>query len=192
MLGSPDETKPGAFPERPREDSGDFVCNLIDLQPELRTFIAHLMPFADVRGDILQDVNLLVWEKRENFELGTNFRAWVYTFARNVTMQHQKRARRENERVFSQETIDLLADEFSETDPVIDDRMVALRSCLEKIPNAERKLLLSRYAERGAVEKAAETSDKSASALRGTLFRLRTALRRCVENEMRTPFGGAA
>lgn len=190
-MQAPSYTTKPSVSARP-DDSGEFVVMLIGLQPELRTFIAHLMPFADVRGDILQDVNLLVWEKRDNFKSGTNFRAWVYTFARNVTMNHQKRARRENERMFSQETMELLADEFSDSDPVIDDRMEALRHCLDKVPKAERALLLSRYATRGAVEQAAQTSERSASALRGSLFRLRTALRRCVENEIRTPFGGQA
>lgn len=171
---------------------GEFVCLLIELQPELRSFIAHLMPFVDARKDILQEVNLLVWEKREQFEPGTNFRAWVFRFARNVTMSHQKRARRDKVQVFSPETMELLATDFTEADTVLDERMPALRRCLEKVEPQERVLLLSRYGRHGAIEAAAKQAGRSAASLRGLLFRLRIALRRCVEREMKTRKGGPA
>jgi RNA polymerase sigma-70 factor (ECF subfamily) len=174
------------------EASGDFVCQLIELQPELRAFVAHLLPFVVVRKDILQEVNLLVWEKRGQFEPGTHFRAWVFRFARNVTMNHQKRARRAKLLVFSPETMEMLADDFIEADPVIDERMPALRRCLEKIDPKERRLLLSRYGRHGAVEEAARQAGRSAASLRGMLFRLRIALRRCVEREMGAGKGGPA
>ncbi|MEO5917424.1 MAG: sigma factor [Luteolibacter sp.] len=172
--------------------SGQFVCLLIGIQPELKTFVAHLMPFADARGDILQDVNLAVWEKRGQFQPGTNFRAWVYTFARNVTMNHQKRAGRKAELTFGEETLELLAAEFSEADPTMDSRLPALRKCLGKVNVEDRTVLLARYARHGAVEEAALESGRTAAALRGLLFRLRVALRHCVEREMKSMPGNAS
>lgn len=164
---------------------GAFVCELIAVQPDLRGFIAHLMPFPDARADILQEVNLLVWEKRDQFEPGTNFRGWVFRFARNVTMKHQKRARREKRLVFSPETLELLADDFEREDPRIDERLPVLRRCLAKLEAEDRKLLLARYTRHGAVEKLAQESQRTAASLRGLLFRLRIALRRCVERELK-------
>lgn len=160
------------------------MCQLIELQPELRAFIGHLMPFVEVRKDILQEVNMLVWEKRESFEPGTNFRAWVFRFARNVTMKYQKRARREKEVMFSPETIAALASDFERESPQIDERLPVLRRCLEKVPAEERRLLLGRYGRHGAVQEAADSAGRSGASLRGVLFRLRIALRRCVEKEM--------
>ena len=135
---------------------------------------------------------MLLWEKRDDFEMGTNFRTWAYTFARFVTMNHQKRARREKRLVFNDELLETLAQEFEESDPVIAERMPALRRCLGKVPEDERDLLLERYAEHGAVERESRDSGRSAAALRGMLFRLRIALRRCIEREMKTtPSHGA-
>lgn len=165
---------------------------MIELQPELRAFIGHLMPFAEVRKDILQEVNLLVWEKRDSFQPGTNLRAWVFRFARNVTMNHQKRARREKEVMFAPETIAALAADFERADPSIDARMPALRRCLEKVPDDERRLLLQRYGRHGAVQEAAEAAGCTAASLRGVLFRLRVALRRCVERELNREGRGSA
>ena len=158
---------------------------LIEIQPELRSFIGHLMPIVDARADILQEVNLLLWEKRATFQPGTSFRNWAYTFARNVVMNHQKKAKREKRVVFSNEMVEQLAADFEESDPRLAERMPALRRCLSKIPKEERQLLLARYAKHGAIEQRAQESGRSAAALRGVIFRLRTALRSCIERELR-------
>jgi RNA polymerase sigma-70 factor (ECF subfamily) len=183
------ENKMEHAPHLASEDAeSEFVCQLTGMQSELRGFIAHLTPFHDSHADIIQEVNLLVWQKRHQFQPGSNFRAWVFTFARNVTMKHQKRARRDNELMFSAQTIEALAIDYATADPVFDDRLPALRRCLKKVPEAERSLLLSRYCRHGAVAQAARLSTKSEAALRGVLFRLRIALRRCVEREMNQVF----
>lgn len=165
---------------------GDFVCQLIAIQPELRSFVSHLIPVIDAREDALQEVNLVLWRKRESFEPGTHFRNWAYTCARYVVMNRQKRAKRDKRLVFSDGMVELLADEFEECDPRMSDRLPALRRCLEKVPDNDRRLLLERYAAHGAIERRAENSGRSAAALRAMLFRLRIALRKCIERELGT------
>lgn len=169
-------------------EAGEFVQLLIELQPQLRSFIAHLMPMADLRADLVQEVNMLLWKKRGSFEMSGDrsrgFRNWAYTIARFVVMGHQKRARREGLLVFGEEVMESLASEFEESDPRIAERMPALRRCLNKVPQVERELLLERYRQHGAVEEQARTAGRSSAALRGMLFRLRIALRRCVEQEL--------
>lgn len=105
-------------------------------------------------------------------------------------MKYQKRARREKELMFSAETIDALAEDFAAASPGFDERLPALRHCLEKVPDREKQLLLTRYTQHGAVAREAKSSAKSDAALRGILFRLRVALRRCVEKEMNAAFSG--
>ncbi len=167
------------------EGAGEFVCLLIDLQPQLRSFVGHLVPVVDARADILQEVNMVLWKKRPTFRPGTNFRNWAYTVARFVVMGHQKRAKRDKRLVFDDELLETLAEDFEESDPSIAERMPALRRCLRKVPENERRLLLDRYVHHGTVEREAQTSSRSAAALRGTLFRLRIALRRCIERELK-------
>lgn len=159
------------------------MCDLINLQPELRDFIAYLMPFVDVRGDILQEVNMLVWEKRSQFSSGTNFKAWVFMFARNVTMKYQKRARRDKALMFAPETMEMLAEEFMEDTQVLDERLPLLRRCLAKLGIEDRQLLFRCNRKHGAIEECAKELGCTAASLRGTLFRLRAALRQCVERE---------
>jgi RNA polymerase sigma-70 factor (ECF subfamily) len=170
--------------------AGEFVGLLIGIQPLLRSFIGHLMPMSDSRDDLLQEVSMVIWQKRSSFhisggtDVGKDFRNWSYTIARFVVMGHQKQARRQNQLVFGEDLIDTLASEFEECDPRIAERMPALRRCLQKVPSEERRLLLERYSRHGAVENQAREEGRSSAALRGLLFRLRVALRRCVEQEL--------
>ena len=184
---------PGAVMRNPfkpesEDEAGGFVQLLIEIQPQLRSFIGHLMPIPDSRPDLLQEVNMLLWKKRKTFRMSADcakeFRNWAYTIARYVVMNQQKRARRESKLVFGDEVLDKLACDFEESDPGIAERIPALRRCLRKIPENERDLLLERYTRHGAVEHRAREDDRSAAALRGVLFRLRVALRRCVEHEL--------
>ncbi len=179
-----------ASPDRGDAELGTFVCELLAIQSELRAFVGHLIPFSDFRDDIVQEVNLLVMEKRRHFEPGTNFRAWVFTFARNVTMKWQKRARERREFAFDPDVIEVLAGEFSDHKPDADERLDALRRCLLKVPTEDRGLLLSRYRKHGNLEVAAGRMGVSSASVRGMLFRLRIALRRCIEREMK-PLPGA-
>lgn len=169
-------------------ESGEFVRLLIEIQPQLRSFIGHLMPVAEVRADLLQEVNMVIWKKRESFRIsadsGKDFRNWTYTIARLVVMGHQKQARREKRLVFGEDLLNTLANDFEDSDPRIAERMPALRRCLQKVPKEERHLLLERYSQHGAIEQKARTEGRSAAALRSVLFRLRIALRRCVEQEL--------
>ncbi|RYD32547.1 MAG: sigma-70 family RNA polymerase sigma factor [Verrucomicrobiaceae bacterium] len=179
--------EPALIPETSIPSSsgeGEFVSLLINHQGQLLAFISHLMPDRSSREDVLQEVNLLLWEKRDEFELGTNFRAWAYTFARFVAMRQRSKAIRDRRSAFDPEMIEMLADEFEEEDPLLTEGLPALRNCLERVSGENRELLLKRYDRHGALEQFARESGKSAAALRGSLFRLRIALRRCVEREM--------
>lgn len=173
-------------------DLSAFVCELIAIQTELKSFVRHLVPYSDHWEDIVQEVNLLVMEKRRQFELGTNFRAWVYTIARNVTMKWQKRSRNRREFAFEPDVMERLAEDFADQDLLSDERVVVLRQCLQKVGPDERRMLLSRYETRGSTVSAAERLGVSQAAVRALLFRLRIALRRCVERKMKPLPGGTA
>jgi RNA polymerase sigma-70 factor (ECF subfamily) len=168
--------------------SGEFVRLLIGVQPLLRSFIGHLLPMSDSRDDLLQEVSMVMWQKRTSFTIAgdaeKDFRNWAYTIARFVVMSHQKQAKRQNQLIFSDDLIHTLASEFEESDPRMTERMPALGRCLQKVPSDDRRLLLERYSQHGAVESHARVGGRSSAALRGMLFRLRIALRRCVEQEL--------
>lgn len=157
-----------------------FVSLLTEHQILLRNFVASLVPAIDVRADIVQEINILLWEKRANFEMGTNFKAWSFAVARYVVMNNQKRYRREGRVVFNSELVEVLADRLEEMDSDPDERIEALRECMKRLPEDDQRLLLDCHAERGAIERAAEQRNQPAATLRSILLRIRCRLLRCI------------
>lgn len=170
-------------PGEVRSDTA-FVALLTSHQILLRNFVGTLIPAIDVRADIVQEINILLWEKRANFELDTNFKAWAFTVARYVVMNNQKRFRRDGRLVFSSEMVEMLADQFEETNTEPDERMGALRECMSKLADEQQRLLLDCYAERGSIERAAEERGQPAVTIRSIIMRLRNRLRNCVHERM--------
>ena len=54
----------------------DFVTQLTNIQTMLRGYIYTLIPNISNISDVLQNTNLYLWEHREDFEAGTNFKAF--------------------------------------------------------------------------------------------------------------------
>ena len=161
-----------------------FVALLTGHQIMLRNFVASLVPAIDVRADIVQEINILLWEKRSNFEPDTNFKAWSFAVARYIVMNNQKRFRRDGRLVFSSEMVEVLAEDFEELDTEPDERMGALRECMGRLQEEHQRLLLDCHTERGSIEKAAEERGQPAVTIRSILLRLRNRLRKCIAERL--------
>ena len=161
-----------------------FMELLTSHQILIRNFVASLIPAIDARADIVQEINILLWEKRRSFVLETNFKAWAFAVARNVVMNHQKRFRRRERLFFNPEVIEVLADQFEEVTVEPDERMDALRSCMSRLRDDHRSLLLVCHAERGSIERIAEERSQPAVTIRSILLRLRSRLRKCICERM--------
>lgn len=68
--------------------------------------------------DILQEVNIVLWEKRKSFKPGSNFGAWACTVARYKVLEHRRaEARRNGFLVFNDELSRALGADIQEREP---------------------------------------------------------------------------
>ena len=67
--------------QRSDEQKENFVRLLIEAQGSLYAFILTLLANADTAKDVLQETNLVLWRKNEEFEAGTHFFAWARRIA---------------------------------------------------------------------------------------------------------------
>ena len=174
-------------PDSPNDrvgESVDFDALLADAQPRIRGYLASILGgWADV-DDLLQDTNLVLIRKRDEFCPGTNFIAWAFRVAYfKATTWRRDRSRegrvvlRENE--FQE--IAAAAEEYFTTQPAAID---ALNRCVAKLPAADRELLRIKYVEkRSLASHAAETGCRPNS-LHKSISRLRLALRNCVRESL--------
>lgn len=159
---------------------------LIKHQSALRGFIISMIPGSQDVEDVLQDTNLVLWEKIDSFELGTEFRAWAFTIARNVTLAHLRRMKRDRSPAINKELMEVVADTWysrEASDPST--REMALDHCLSRLSTGELEIVKARYRQSGGgLEGFSAIAKRSPGSLRVSLFRIRTKLRECVRGQL--------
>lgn len=164
-------------------DPDTFVQELTKHQSRLRGFIRCLLFQSECVEDVLQEANLLLWNKADQFEPGTNFWAWASEVARYSVLTHLKKQGRDRH-VFDDSIVNELAMEAQALVAQTDERRAALERCLEKLPAPQRLLLDRRYGLRESIDTIAQALRRPPGSLRQTLYRIREALLRCIEKEL--------
>lgn len=169
----------------------EIVAQLTAIQTPMRLYVQSLLPGESRVGDVVQQANATIWRKRAEFSPGTNFKAWTFSIARFEVLNFRKRQARDARLVFSAELEETFAEEIAEQSADFDQRHVALRYCLGKLRDKDRELILHRYSSSGTLADYAEKNGRSVGGLKVTLHRLRNALSKCIEGQLRTGQEGA-
>lgn len=166
------------------DESEEFVRLLTEHQPVIRAFVISLLPGAPGADDVIQETNTVLWRKRGEFVIGSNFKAWALTVARYQAYMHVRSVKRQRWATLDEDVMELLTEDFSdEPDPKYESRRIeALQKCMEKMRPADRELLLERYWKQMRLQDFAVLKGRSESGLKVQLFRLRAALKKCVES----------
>src|SRR5271156_4792461 len=73
----------------------DFQQDFIPLIPHLRAFSRAICRHRDLAEDMAQEALAKAWRCRDQFEPGTNLKAWLFNIFRNEFYSHKRRAWRE-------------------------------------------------------------------------------------------------
>lgn len=165
-------------------DSEEFVRELTNHQTAMLAYIRSLAPGNSGARDLLQEVNITLWQKRGSFELGTNFKAWAFQTIRYHMLNHRRRLVSHGWLIFDDDLIERMSPEFEVEPDELEERHLALRDCLQRLRPQDRELLHHRYATRSSLQEYAEATQRSAGTLKAVLFNLRAALRRCIEKNL--------
>ncbi|EMI45321.1 RNA polymerase sigma-70 ECF-like, Rhodopirellula baltica [Rhodopirellula sp. SWK7] len=162
----------------------EFVRELTRTQNRLYGFVRCLLFDPKDIDDVLQDVNVVLLRKHDEFEMGTNFWAWASTIARFQVLTYCKRLGRDR-LVFDDSLLELIALDVREMGSEIDDRMEVLQGCMEKLPTPQRQLLSMRYEPDSSLRLIAESLDRTVGSVRQALFRIRESLLGCVQQKLK-------
>lgn len=152
-------------------------------QRQIFGYIHALVPQRADAEDILQETSLVICEKFDDFQEGTDFVAWACQIAWwNVRRARQKFAR--SKVVFDDEVLEAVSTTAVTMVAEVDARHEALQHCLAKLHPRDRDLLLVRYEPGGGVEAAAQRSGRTMEAAYKALARLRKLLHDCVTQRL--------
>jgi RNA polymerase sigma-70 factor (ECF subfamily) len=171
----------------PRPDAEQtFVQLVVSHQAALRAFVLSLLPGSPEVDDVIQETNAEIWQKRGEFQIGTNFKSWMFSVAKFKVMSSWRDRQRRKEWAMPEETLVKLVERV-ETGGLeaTEAKLEALRVCLGQLRPVDRGLILRRYIEEHGLGELAAEIGRSAESLKVSLHRIRMALKACVRRKLK-------
>ena len=153
------------------------LAELVETYSPVLFRIAHSVLRSRAEAeDAVQDVFVRVLEHRRTLATVRDMRVWLIRIAWNLALDRRRRIRPEQ---FDEGFAEGLVAKNQPVDQVLNEarRMRAVLRELEKLPRAERDVLLLAAIEELGTAEMAEVLGRSESAVRALLFRARTRLR---------------
>lgn len=157
-----------------------FARLLGGCQRKVFLYALGLLHHATDAEDVLQETNVVLWQKFDEYTPGTSFDSWACRIAYFEVLKFREKASRER-RVFGTPLIETLAAEAESALDESDERREALEGCLTKLRQDDKALVLSRYQPGATTRSLAESMGRSVQGTRKSLHRIRAALLQCIE-----------
>ena len=93
---SPDKLRPARDPCGAAEDPSPLRPQILALLPDLRAFARFLARDRVLADDLVQDTLVRALGALDQFQPGTNLKAWLFTIQRNAFFEQARRRRRED------------------------------------------------------------------------------------------------
>lgn len=145
---------------------------LVALLPNLRGFAMSLARNRSVADDVMQDTILKAWSRIDQFEPGTNMKAWLFTILRNTYYTRHQKMKREVA------DVDGAFSNKLSVKPDHDGRLQLrdFRMAFETLPLEQREALILVGAQGFSYEEAAATAGVAMGTIKSRVNRARAAL----------------
>lgn len=155
-------------------------------QTELSGYIRSIMPSVAGKQDVLQETNLILWEKRSELESTSGFRPWAYRVAYYQCLAHLKKKKRQKTVFLEPDVLDQIANEsmFIGSEGAYSRGLDALDVCLGKLDEGDRQLVTFHYQNRGGLKDYAQRVQMSLSRVKHALIRIRGNLKICIDQQL--------
>lgn len=148
-------------------------------QNRIYAYILVFVPHGPDADDIMQETATVMWERFETFTLGTDFAGWAKKIAYHKILDYRKKRARHSV-IFSDDLMELLAEEAEAILDQANPRLEALKSCLRRLSHRDRSLIRLHYEEGATIKSIAERADRSVQGLYKVMVRIHNRLRDCV------------
>ncbi len=154
----------------------DFKTNVLPLSKKLLRFATHFLKNEDEARDVVQDIFLKLWQKRDSLEEIENIEAFAMRMTRNRCLDIVRSNRTtpidaETDRKMKEETVDVHEQvELRDTTKLI-------RKLINDLPDLQRTVMTLRDIEQLEYEEIAEQTNLKVNAIRVNLSRARKKVR---------------
>lgn len=154
----------------------EFKTRVLPVSKKLLRFATHFLKDEDDARDVVQDVFLKLWQKRDSLNEIENIEAFAMRMTRNRCLDILRANRvvpidAETNRKMKEETVDVHEQvEISET-------AIQIRKLINELPDLQRTVMLLRDIEQLEYEEIAERTELKVNAIRVNLSRARKKVR---------------
>lgn len=163
--------------------NADFVQLFTKSQRRLFLFILAQVGQPNDAEEVLQETNVIIWSKFQQFQPGTNFFAWAGKIATYEILKFRERSRSARLQ-FCDEFLSRVAEEAIEINDELEQRREALSECLRRLKPIDRELIQARYAPGENGLKVADRLGRPANSVYQSIGRIRKTLFDCVTRRL--------
>jgi len=163
--------------------NAEFVELFTKNQRRIYLYILAQVPRPVEAEEILQETNMVVLRKSEQFRPGSNFYAWACQIAQYEVLKFRDRSRRDR-LYFSDNFLAQVAEEALVNSDQLEIRRQALADCLGKLRPKDRELIQQRYAPGENGLSIAQVMGRPVNSVYQSLSRIRKTLLECVNRSL--------
>ena len=156
-----------------------FVELLTQHQRKLYGFIYSLVPNSSDADDLLQETNIVLWNKNLEYKLGTNFMTWACGVA-FFKVKNFLKTKNRSRLYFNEKLISELSDLRMDRTEYHTIHSILLINCLGKLSSDSQELLKLRYDGNHSIQEVAKQLGRPVGSLYNTLSQIRLKLWECI------------
>lgn len=159
----------------------EFEQLFTQCESEIQAFVFALLPHWSDAEDVLQRTRIVLWQKFDQFQPGSSFKAWAMQVAR-FEVSNFRRTQRSDRLFFNEELVDSLTEVHSSLADELERRRAALDQCLRKLRASDRQIIRQCYGPKATtIKEAAGRLSRPVNTLYKALTRIRRTLMECVQ-----------
>jgi RNA polymerase sigma-70 factor (ECF subfamily) len=159
-------------------DQSEFLKLFLKVQPAVRSYLLSLLRNAVDADDVFQEVSLVLWERFGDYDDKYPFLNWAFGIARNHVARWRRAAPRARAWL-PPDVEEKLAVTYAELEDELAPRRRALRTCVEKLGERARELLVLRYEKLQSLQQIGRDQGMSLNAVNKALGKIRKFLSDC-------------
>jgi RNA polymerase sigma-70 factor (ECF subfamily) len=167
-----------------------FLGLLLRHEGQVRAAIRAVVHRSEDVDDVMQAVSVVAWRKFETLTEPSGFGRWICMIARLEVLKFQ-RSRARDRFVLDESLVERIMEEGETENAERAQRLRLLESCLRRLPESRRHLMLQAYTPGCTTRAMAERFGRSEDSLYQLLRRLRLELRACMVRSL-SEEGGVA
>ncbi len=152
-------------------------------QPVVAGYVSSVVPNFHDAADILQNVAMVLVARFPEYNSDQSFVQWSLGIARNKILAYYRQRGRDKQ-VLDDYLMERIASSYEEMGPHLAVTHEALRRCMNKVRDRDRRLLEMWYVDQRAPVEIARLMGIARSTIYVILYRVRNALKLCVRRQL--------